>query len=270
MSSNKIVLGNFLRARRTRVLPAEVGIHPSDGRRVSGLKREEVAILADISVEYYTRLEQGRGADPSTRVVRALARALNLDDVGIEYVNRLTGRVDEQRRTIPPEKTYIMRELLDTWAHIPAYITDGNLDIVAVNERMHTLSAGAISPGANALIAHFAPDNKQHIVNWDELAERGIATLRFLGDRSAPRYEEVVRELSTFPDFVHLWERHEVARPSDFDSHLRLDGMGEIQMRVHNFEVPSLPFHTMTTQYPKSGFEVFADTSELASEATFA
>ncbi|MBQ3358896.1 MAG: helix-turn-helix domain-containing protein [Microbacterium sp.] len=269
MSNNKIVLGNFLRARRARVMPAEVGLRPDDGRRVSGLKREEVAMLADISVEYYARLEQGRGADPSTKVVRALARALNLDDVSVEYVNRLTGRVDEQRRTIPPEKTYIMRELLDTWAHIPAYITDGNLDIVAVNERMHSLSSGAIRPGVNAVVAHFAPENKRQIVNWDELATRGVATLRFLGDRDSSRYEEIVRELSTDPDFVSRWNLHEVARPSDLDSHLRLDGIGEIQMRVHNFEVPSLPFHTMTTQYPKPGFEVFASTLET-SEKTLA
>ncbi|WP_341934840.1 helix-turn-helix transcriptional regulator [Microbacterium sp. LWO14-1.2] len=269
MSGNKSVLGNFLRARRAHVRPVDVGLHPADGRRVSGLKREEVAMLADISLEYYIRLEQGRGADPSTKVVRALARALNLDDVCVEYVNRLTGRVDEQRQMIPPEKTYIMRELLDTWAHIPAYITDGNLDIVAVNELMHSLSAGAISPGANAVVVHFAPENKRQIVNWEELAARGVATLRFLGDRSSARYDEIVRELSADQDFMKLWELHQVARPSDFDSHLRLDGIGEIQMRVHNFEVPSLPFHTMTTQSPKPGFEVLTTTSG-ARETAFA
>ncbi|WP_323987123.1 helix-turn-helix transcriptional regulator [Microbacterium plantarum] len=269
MSDNKSVLGSFLRARRSRVRPTDVGLRPTDGRRVSGLKRDEVAMLAGISIEYYTRLEQGRGADPSTTVVRALARALNLDDVSVEYVNRLTGRVDEQRRMIPPEKSYIMRELLDTWAHIPAYITNGNLDIVAVNELMHSLSSGTIRPGANALVAHFAAGNKRQIVNWEELAARGVATLRFLGDRTSTRYDEIVRELSRDQGFVRLWELHEVARPSDFDSHLRLDGIGEIQMRVHNFEVPSLPFHTLTTQSPKPGFTALADTP-VSRETSFA
>ncbi len=118
MSSTE--LGTFLKARRGHVLPTDVGITAQSGRRVSGLRREEVAMLAGVSVDYYTRLEQGRERNPSPAVLNALAGALDLDTDLREHLFRLAGLAPTPR-TPPVRKTVddSLRQLLASWSHTP-------------------------------------------------------------------------------------------------------------------------------------------------------
>ncbi|KOV92393.1 MULTISPECIES: helix-turn-helix domain-containing protein, partial [unclassified Streptomyces] len=139
-------LGDFLRARRAQLTPQECGLPEADSaRRVAGLRREEVARLAAISVDYYTRLEQGR-VRASAPVLATLARALRLDDDQQQYLYELAGRTDDRpRRRRPAQRLRpAMRRLLDQLTHTPALVLGKRLDILAWN------------PAATALYTDFA------------------------------------------------------------------------------------------------------------------
>lgn len=129
-------LAEFLRARRARMKPEDVGISDGDRRRVPGLRREELATVAGLSADYYTRLEQGRSHRPSEKVLEALARALRLDADATAHLFFLGRAVQsvaspdpKQKERVPPE----LRDLLDGWTTTPALIHGRWLDVLASN-----------------------------------------------------------------------------------------------------------------------------------------
>jgi transcriptional regulator with XRE-family HTH domain len=214
-SSN--ALGEYLRARREQVRPEDVGLRRVGLRRVPGLRREEVAMLAGISSDYYLRLEQGRDRHPSVQVLEALADVLRLDADATAY---LVGLVQEQPRATPkrqrprtepvPES---IRELIDGWPNNPAYVQNKYTDVLAVNALGAALTPN-YAVGVNLLTAVLLDPAEQALRrDWDELTEEGVAVLRSeLGSAvDDPRLVELVGELSVRSErFRQLWARHDV------------------------------------------------------------
>ncbi|OII06910.1 helix-turn-helix domain-containing protein [Curtobacterium sp. MCBA15_008] len=218
MFQSESPLGDYLRARRALIQPEDVGLVTLKARRVVGLRRDEVATRAGISQEYYLRLEQGRDRQPSDQVLRALGRALLLDDDALEHMTRLTrlrGLQTRSSRTVPFSQPIDagVRALLGAWDHTPGYVMDGNQDVLAANDLARAMAPGALEPGVNLPLLVFSDAARAADPNWRETAERTVATLRFGADPDDPRLREIVGQLSIRDaDFRRLWARHD-ARP---------------------------------------------------------
>lgn len=210
-------LGAFLRARRAELEPAQVGLPDTHStRRVAGLRREEVAELAVISTDYYTRLEQGR-MQASVPVLESLAEVLRLNDDQRSYLFGLAGRpvppvVDPETAVAP-----ITRRLLEQMSGTPAVVLSDTLDLLAWN------------PLASALLTDFdqlAPDDRNYVwllfndpklrALYQDWAGGTQACLAYLRMRTAPRPDNprllaLVKRLEAHPEFVEWWYTHEVA-----------------------------------------------------------
>lgn len=207
-------LGTFLQARRALVTPDQVGITPVGRRRVAGLRREEVALLAGISVDYYLRLERGRDRNPSSQVVEALGRVLQLDDELMAHLRVLAAQAprpvrEPHERETPPTSTLALLKALTQ----PAFLEDRNLDIVASNEQAQALSP-RLAPGGNQLRDVFLDVAEQHLhPDWDEVTACLVAGVRKAASHTLdhPRLGELVAQLlRESPRFRQLWGRHEV------------------------------------------------------------
>ncbi|ORJ54931.1 helix-turn-helix transcriptional regulator [Mycobacterium simiae] len=205
-------LAQFLRARRSLVQPGEVGLPPGSRRRVAGLRREEVAMLANISTDYYLRLEQGREDNPSDQVLTALSRALKLDEDAVAYMRNLTrhrgGDAVEPLQDPHPG----LRGLIGGWPLTAAHVVDPGLTVVIANKL-----ADALSPhyavGSNTMRELFRdPEAKNFYRNWKVLTAWAVSLLRVLyGQRPDPALIGLVDELiGQSPRFRQLWERHDV------------------------------------------------------------
>jgi transcriptional regulator with XRE-family HTH domain len=208
-------LGEYLRARRNLVTPDQVGIAAGAKRRVTGLRREEVALLAGISVDYYLRLERGRDRHPSLQVLQALSQVLRLDDVEREYLFSLatpTQRSRSRRLTerVPPR----LHHLLDA-LDVPAFVEGRYLDVLASNERAAAFSP-RLTPGHNRLHSLLLdPEEREFHDDWDTACADAVAGFRSLigTDTTDARAAELVGELSlASARFRTLWARHDVSR----------------------------------------------------------
>ncbi|AGL20706.1 helix-turn-helix domain-containing protein [Actinoplanes sp. N902-109] len=218
-------LGEFLRARRELTRPERVGLPPAAGRRrVPGLRREEVAMLAGVSSDYYVRLEQGRDRHPSDQVLEALSRVLDLGPDGLEHARRLAGATPAPRRpksrgTVVPG----LRRLLDAMSDCPCLVVDRHLDVLAANVLARALNP-AFAPGHNLVRAMFLdPGARDLYVEWDRHAQETVASLRASAgtDPDDPRLSEIVGELSVkSPEFRRWWARHEVKVKTRGTKHL--------------------------------------------------
>ncbi|MBO3085934.1 helix-turn-helix domain-containing protein [Cellulomonas fengjieae] len=214
MSESTNALGAYLRARRELVTPQQAGIPESGVRRVPGLRREEVAMLAGISADYYLRLERGRDRHPSVQVLEAIARVLQLDDDHFAHLMTLVAEVPRQRRRRPRKETPPagMLKLLDSLPQ-PAFIEDRYFDILAANRLATALSPG-LAVGGNQLRDLFLDPAEQALhPEWENVTECFVANLRqAVGtDVDDPRFIELTGELTlASPRFRQLWARHEV------------------------------------------------------------
>ncbi|MCL7380007.1 helix-turn-helix domain-containing protein [Streptomyces sp. 35G-GA-8] len=219
MSSNRNELGAFLKARRAELNPRAVGLPDSSGpRRVAGLRREEVARLAAISTDYYTRLEQGR-LPASAPVLEALAEALHLDEDQRRYLFGLAGKhtAKPRRRTVQKVQPQL-RRVLDDLTSTPAVVLGRRMDVIAWN------------PLAAALIVDFGTVPEKHrnyvrilftdpmmrtlYADWKGVARTAVAQLRMEAAKypDDPRLTALVGELSVRDaDFRTWWAAHQVA-----------------------------------------------------------
>jgi transcriptional regulator with XRE-family HTH domain len=214
MSKKSNALGDFLRARRDLVTPEQAGIPVFGTRRVPGLRREEVAMLAGISADYYLRLERGRDRHPSAQVLEAIGRVLRLDEEHLAHLLSLAADVPGPRRrrprkeTVPPGAMKLLGSVVQ-----PAFIEGRYFDILASNSLARALDPG-LSVGRNQLRDLFLdPDEQSHYPNWEAMTECFIANLRqAVGtDIDDPRFIELTGELAlASPRFRRLWARHEV------------------------------------------------------------
>ncbi len=215
-------LGEFLRARRARLRPGDVGLPTGTGtRRTPGLRREEIAALAGLSIDYYIRLEQGKETNPGGSILDGLARALQLNEEEHAHLyalaNHAAGRT---ARGSPPASRVVrpgVRQLLETVRPCPAYVLTRTSDLLAANPEALALFAGLADwpPERRNTIRYtfFHPAARELFANWDHSAETTAAHLRSLAaDTPAdPDVSALIAELlDGSPEFARLWRRHDV------------------------------------------------------------
>jgi transcriptional regulator with XRE-family HTH domain len=215
-------LAGFLRSRRERIAPEQVGLPPAARRRTPGLRREEVATLAGVGVTWYTWLEQGRDINASTQVLDSVARTLLLDPHEREHLFRLAevpdGTVPHDCLAVPGE----VQILLDQLVPYPACVRNARYDILAFNSAYEQIMgplADVPFEDRNALWRVFTrPACRTSMVEWAEAARRMVAEYRSaMAEHVAePAYKCLVTRLTkASPEFAELWERHEVAAPEN-------------------------------------------------------
>lgn len=258
-------LGEYLRARRELVMPEQVGLADAGRRRVPGLRREEVAMLAGISVDYYLRLERGRDRNPSVQVLESIARVLQLDD---EHVSYLLGLVADQprrtrrrpRRETVPAGTVT---LLSTLPH-PAFVEGRYFDILAANAMAVALSP-RLSVGANQLLDVFLdPAERSLHLDWDGTTECYATSLRqSVGtDTDDQRFIELIGELSlASPRFRALWNRHDVSTQRPGSVPFDHPQVGEVRLYRERFAISGTDGISLVIYHPEAGS---ADAEKLA------
>ncbi|MFB7905785.1 helix-turn-helix domain-containing protein [Kitasatospora sp. NPDC056076] len=214
-------LSDFLRTRRARLRPEDVDLPDYGGlRRVAGLRREELAHLAGVSVDYYTRLEQGRVGNPSTTVLDAVARALRLlpDETGhLHRLARPAGRTHRSRPARQQPRPSLLR-LLDRLDHTPAVVMGHRMDILAWNRAATALFGdyGALPPEHRniARITFLDPASRDLYADWTTCARENTAFLHLEAGRRPddPRLAELIGQLCLgSPEFHRMWADHPVA-----------------------------------------------------------
>lgn len=264
-------VGEYLRARRALVAPESVGFVADRARKVDGLRREEVAVLAGISPEYYLRLEQGRDHQPSDQVLRALAGALQLDQHGVAYLERLVHPPTADRPApVAPDAGERLGDLLAQWRDVPAVVFDANLDVVASNSVADELGQPAFGVGSNRLVSMFEdPDARSWADDWETRARELVGAFRLGGDPDDRRFREVVGDLSLrSEDFRRIWRRQDVGVLVDGCVDLAVPPFGRVPFAWHDFAVAGFPGHTLTTLHPVPGTSAPAVLAYCAARAT--
>ncbi|MET3425007.1 transcriptional regulator with XRE-family HTH domain [Actinoplanes tereljensis] len=246
MTTPKIAgtLGEFLQWHRARVTPEQAGLHLyGDRRRVDGLRREELAMLAGVSSSYYTRLEQGQSRNASPQVLDALAAALRLDETARMHLHRLGTDGAGPRRVRRPavEKPEPgLLELLNALATVPAMVVGARKDVLAWNPLGHALFAGHLpadapaSPAARPNIAKLVfldPETRELFADWDAKARADVGCLRLFAGQfpDDPALAELVGALAVAsPEFAALWADHRVTACTSSILELRHPLVGRI------------------------------------------
>jgi transcriptional regulator with XRE-family HTH domain len=216
-------LREFLRSRRARITPEAAGLPPHPGaRRVPGLRREEVAQLAGVSVDYYVRLERGRNLNVSETVLDAVARALRLDETERGHLFALARPVRARRRPLPPQRVRPgLHRVLETLTDTPALVLGRRLDVLAANRLAKALYTDFDAlPHRERNMARFMfldETARELYVDWEPAARSVVGSLHLYAGRHPddPRLAELIGELSlSDDDFRHWWADHDVDRRS--------------------------------------------------------
>ncbi|WP_123747303.1 helix-turn-helix transcriptional regulator [Saccharothrix texasensis] len=209
------VLGEFLRSRRGRVRPADVGLPAGVGRRQTpGLRREELAALAGVSVDYYTRLEQGRDTNPGAEVLHALASALRLGEDERAHLHALArGSAGPTPRSGAGAPRPGLLHLLEAVRPTPAYVLDQVSDLLAVNPEGERLMPGVCGRGNLVRYVFTDPRARDVFVGWEGMARDCVAHLRTVAaaDPGSAALAALVAELSAASaEFAALWRHYDV------------------------------------------------------------
>ena len=247
-------LGEFLRSRRDRIGPEEAGVRSYGRRRVPGLRREELAQLAGVSVTYLTRLEQGQSQNASDAIIDALATALRLDADERAHLQALADAGPGQRVATPLEPEHARPgavQLLEAIRDVPAVLLGRFNDILAWNRAGHTLLAGHLDPEApdgppghrpNQLRLLFLdPHTRGLYRDWDEEAALAVASLRYVAARFAddPHLASLIGELSMkSPELARLWAGHDARLCTSGTKRFQHPEVGELRL---GYEVLHLP-----------------------------
>ena len=262
MATTRSPFADYLRARRARVKPEDVGLPSGGGRRVPGLRREEVARLAGISPEYYLRIEQGRDHRISEQILASLARALRLNESETRYLYRLARPESHALTTHPRAVSPSVLALLDQWSHTPAYVFDANLDILAANQLQRDLAPGFVEPGTNLVenvavgyaAALAGGEPPPVIAKWAETFEQMVAALRYYSDPESPRLQEIIGGLAIGHDgFRSVWALHDARPYSSGSDRVWVDPLGWVDMRWQALEVPGHSRQFMVTHLAEPG-----------------
>lgn len=249
--------GEFLRARRERLRPEDVGLPRGARRRVEGLRREEVAALAGISADYYIRLEQGRDHTPSKQVVNALADALRLDQATTAYLHRLSHGAGRRRGRRPRPVAAGLRDLLITLeGTVSAFVQDVVFEVVEANA-LATALCPAFTPGVNLVRATFLdPDVRSLYDDWDTVARETVAGLRATAGAEAgnARLADLVTELTgASDDFRQLWRLHEVVPKLAGQRLMHHPVVGTLQLYHEKLPVPGSGGLMLVLHHPEPG-----------------
>ncbi|MEU7412942.1 helix-turn-helix transcriptional regulator [Streptomyces sp. NPDC042638] len=209
-------LAAFLRSRRERIAPEEVGLPRGTRRRTPGLRREEVAQLSAVGVTWYTWLEQARDIQVSVQVLDALARALRLDASERAHLFQLAGATDPTPAASCPSVTPALREMLTRLEPVPACIQNSRYDILAYNRTYGRLlcDLDAIPPEDRncMLLIHTDKDWQAAVVHLEESRRLMVARLRaaMAGHLGEPAWKMLLGRLEEIPEFRENWQRYEV------------------------------------------------------------
>jgi transcriptional regulator with XRE-family HTH domain len=242
-------LASFLRTRRERITPEDVGMPPGPRRRTPGLRREEVAQLAGVGVTWYTWLEQGRPINASAQVLGAVARTLRLDAAEREHLYRLA---DVPR---PPagtdEATTTSRDIgtvLDRLDPLPAVLVSARSDLLSWNRTYGALFPGMVNAPAgernSVWFVFTTPPIQNRMVNFDEQAPESVAIFRYRYSQHLhdPEWQDFVHRLcAASPLFARLWATHNVAPPRPCDKRFDFPGIGEVALRSTNLDLADQP-----------------------------
>jgi transcriptional regulator with XRE-family HTH domain len=250
-------LAEFLRARRARISPEDAGIPPFGGRRrVAGLRREEVAQLAGVSVDYYVRLEQGRATNASESVLDAVARALGLDAGEREHLGRLTRPDRGPRRAAPAQRVRPqVRNLLSAMADVAAFVVGRRTDVLAWNHLGAALIADfdTLPPRRrNFARLLFADEDAAEslFLDWPGKARDLVAFLHVDAGRHPddPALAELVGELSLRSErFRRLWAEHPVQDKGHTTARLRHPAVGPMELAYEALRLPDDPEQVLVT-----------------------
>ena len=241
-------LGAYLKNRRTKLDPASFGV--SGGRRrTSGLRREEVALRANISATWYTWLEQGRGGSPSADVLDRIARALTLTEVEREHLFLLgLGRPPEVRYRGSDAITPRLQRLLDALTCSPAIVRTATWDVVAWNRAAASVLTdyGALPPDQRNILRMIFHDARVRAAQpeWEAVARFVVGAFRIdaaragAGAEVAPLVEELSR---SSPEFASMWRDNDVQTHGDGVKHLRHPELGVIALEYSAFAVDARP-----------------------------
>ncbi|MFI9842894.1 helix-turn-helix transcriptional regulator [Nonomuraea sp. NPDC051941] len=258
-------LGNFLRAHRARVTPAEAGLTAGPGlRRTPGLRREELATLAGVSIDYYTRLERGKETRPSPSVVDALARALLLDEREHEHLRDLAACAARPapEPSSPPSRSVQsgIKLLLESLRPNPAHVVSRTMDVLACNPSGMRLFAGMEKwPVAQRNVVRYVflhPDAPELFDDWDEQIRACVGRLRALAgtEPDAPDLAELVDELlSKSPEFARLWERYDVRAHTQGRKTFHHPDVGDLTLGYQSMQLEGTPGHRLVAYYAEPG-----------------
>ncbi|MFF9851079.1 helix-turn-helix transcriptional regulator [Streptomyces litmocidini] len=234
-------LAGFLRTRRARIDPAAVGIPTDSRRRVEGLRREEVAHLSGVSVDYYVRLEQGRATQPSEQVLDALARVLGLDETERGHLHRLARQRRRPAKAPAGRPRTELLRVLDLVADAPALIMNHRLDVLAGN-RLARLLYGRPIPGLN-IARHIFLEEAEHglYANWETCTLDVVGHLRLASGKHPddPRLASLIGELAMGSErFRRLWARADVRARTHGPKTYRHPLVGLLELHHENFVLP--------------------------------
>jgi len=259
-------LGNFLRARRTQAKPEQAGITVGPGwRRTPGLRREELASLAGMSVDYYTRLERGKEHRPSPGVIDALATALHLDEAEHAHLFDLATRAAHMtppHRPVPCEQKVLSGTelLLERLRPYPARVLSRTMDVLACNPGgLRTLAGIERWPAERQNIARYVflhPAARELFVDWDVVVGGCVARLRALAgiEPGAADLTRLVDELlAESAEFARLWERYEVRPLLQKTKTLRHPDAGTFTLSFQSMQIEGTPGHRLVTYYAEPG-----------------
>ena len=260
---------DFLRSRRGRISPEQVNLAGGAGhRRVPGLRREEVAMLAGVSVDYYARLERGNLNGVSDEVLGSIARTLQLDDAETAHLFDLARalRTTLSPRRRPAQQQHVrpgVQRMLDGWVGVPAWIRDERMDVLATNQLGRALyselfaSAEPGKPANNARFVFLDPRSRDFYPDWEQGANDLVAILRGTAGRNPHdrRLMELIGELSTRSEaFRTRWANHNVRFHRTGVKRLHHPLVGDLELAYEAMELPADP-----------GLTMFAYTAEPAS-----
>jgi transcriptional regulator with XRE-family HTH domain len=254
---NRTEIREFLASRRARLTPQQAGLPVYGGnRRVTGLRREEVALLAGVSVDYYTRLERGNLNGASESVLDALARALQLDDAErthlFDLARTANATASTRRRPAPQRIRPGVQRVLDAMTGAPAWVRNGRADVLAANRLGHALYApifdSPVRPANTARFAFLDPRASTFYIDWERTANDMVAVLRAEAGRNPydKGLTDLIGELSTRSEqFRTRWAAHNVRFHRTGFKQLHHPVVGDLELTYEAMELPSDPGLTL-------------------------
>jgi transcriptional regulator with XRE-family HTH domain len=245
-------VAEFLRTRRNRITPGQAGVIGGGRRRVPGLRREEVATLAGVSVEYYARMERGDLAGVSVEVLEALARALQLDEAETDHLHDLAHAAGPTppRRKRPAEQsvTPTLQRFLDAVTGAPMWVRDRRMDFIAANPLGRALYAPMLDDPANrgntARFTFLNPAAKIFFPDWEQNAGDIVATLRSYAGQNPldKKLTDLIGELVTRSDvFRHRWSAHNVRHHRTGIKRIHHPAVGDLEFSYQAMDLPANP-----------------------------
>jgi len=245
-------VAEFLRTRRNRITPGQAGVIGGGRRRVPGLRREEVAILAGVSVEYYARMERGDLAGVSAEVLDALARALRLDEAETDHLHDLArgaGLAPPQRKRSAEQSVKpTLQRFLDAVTGAPMWVRDRSMDFIAANPLGRALYAPILDDPANrgntARFTFLNPAAQVFFPDWEQNADDMVATLRSYAGQNPldKKLTDLIGELVTRSDvFRHRWAAHHVRHHRAGIKRIHHPAVGDLEFSYQAMDLPATP-----------------------------